>query len=85
MKYITIIIMILGLVSCDTRNKTVKVIETGEKVELQVPNPYSKGDTIVLLSYKDVWEVDVKWIKFESNYFIPENSSVAYYKAIVTN
>lgn len=73
------------LASCTTKESTLKVCETGEKV-VMFNDLYTVGDTVILQQTVDelgdlCFEIDNNWIKFNGNVHYLESDG--YYKAVV--
>ena len=85
MKTILFALTLMLLASCTTKESTLKVCETGEKV-VMFNDIYNIGDTVVLHQTTDpldelAFEIDHNWFKFNGNVHYLE--SEGYYKAVV--
>ena len=84
-KYLVLLITVIMMSSCNTENLTpVKVLQTGEKFELNLPEYYIKGDTIMVYHNGHEWKMDEFWLMFEPDKLtksIPQGEM--YFKAVV--
>ena len=85
MRTIILITLVALFASCTTKESTLQVCETGEKV-VMFNDIYSVGDTVVLHQTVDelgvlCFEIDNNWIKFNGNVHYLESDG--YYKAVV--
>lgn len=85
MKTILFALTLMLLASCTTKESTLQVCETGEKV-VMFNDIYNIGDTVVLHQTTDpldelAFEIDHNWFKFNGNVHYLE--SEGYYKAVV--
>ena len=85
MKTILFAITLMLFASCTTKESTLQVCHTGEKV-VMFNDIYSIGDTVVLHQTVDelgdlCFEIDNNWIKFPGN--VHYLDSEGYYKAVV--
>lgn len=85
MKTILFALTLMLLASCTTKESTLQVCHTGEKV-VMFNDIYTVGDTVILHQYPDelgelAFEIDNNWIKFNGNVHYLESDG--YYKAVV--
>ena len=85
MKTILFALTLMLLASCTTKESTLQVCHTGEKV-VMFNDIYSVGDTVVLHQTVDelgdlCFEIDHNWISFSESYKYLEETG--YYKAVV--
>ena len=85
MKTILFALTLMLIASCTTKESTLQVCETGEKV-VMFNDVYSVGDTVILEQTVDQlgelsFEIDQNWISFSESYkYLNETG---YYKAVV--
>ena len=85
MKNLFFILCVVLLASCTTKQSTLQVVETGEKV-VMYNDVYSVGDTVILEQIVDPlgelsFELDNNWISFKERYKYLDETG--YYKAVV--
>lgn len=85
MRTIILITLVALFASCTTKESTLQVCETGEKV-VMFNDVYSVGDTVILEQTVDQlgelsFEIDQNWISFSESYKYLEETG--YYKAVV--
>ena len=85
MKNLFFILCVVLLASCTTKQSTLQVVETGEKV-VMYNDVYSVGDTVILEQIVDPvgelsFELDNNWISFKERYKYLDQTG--YYKAVV--